>query len=349
MGKIKYFVATLALMTSTFVGLPTYAEPGDELDDDPVALSSVTVNPTAVSVAVGEKKFVTVSYNDGFDTNYLDGDSTTVEWPEGDGTYNAWVYFDGHYEDDQYEVYVHDWNSIYVYGNKIGTETYTVRAVDLAGNEVTATIEVTVADALGSGYAGVYEGDGDSYNVNYELGATFGTPVAGGREIKTALVPMTDALRLLDSRLNAVLEITVVGENGNAIPVSGNNIEMWMGVRKEMLGDLANAETLYFKVVYIENGAIAQYFDTYDVEDDGWGWMFTVNGVSHLSQYGILVSTTPFDSAEEMNALLAPNTGVFTGSGNSSLSTTGLLITIAVFGAILAIYGAVKHSKREQK
>ena len=390
MNKVKYYLAAMALVLPAFVGLPTYAEPGDELGDelqggdvvlvgDPdelvgsgdgcdgdecddelddgklrnvdgdfVALSSVTLSSSNVSVAVGEQKFLTVSYNEGFDTANMDEWETTIEFTSGDNDYTAWAYYDGDYEDDQYEVYVHDWNSIYVYGNEIGSATYTVRAVDLAGNEATATITITVIDALGSDYGAVYENDGSVISVSYELGATFGDPIAGGREVKVALVPMTEALQLLDSRLNAVLDVSVVDENGAVIPVSNNDIEMWMGVRKSLLGDLADAETLYFQVVYIENGAIAQYFDTYDVEDDGWGWMFTVSGLSHFSQYGILVSTTPFNSAAEMNALLAPNTGVFTRTSNSTLSTTELMATIAILSTVLAAYGAVRYSKRSR-
>ncbi len=380
MNKIKYGLVAGVMMLS-FAGssaLPTFAEPcevGDEAceaqssdvilvgdtdelllqnqNSDPVALATVTATPASVSVALGEEKTITVSYNEGFDIENLDETETGIEFASGDDEYVAYIGFNGEYNHDT-EMYEEDWNSVYVYGNEIGTATYTLTATDNDGNVATTSITVTTEDALGSGYANVGEETDDYYMVNYEVGATFATPVAGGRDLSLELVPMTDALRALDDNLNTVLEINVVDENDNVVPVSGNDTEMWFGVRKEMLGDLAEAEQLYFQVAYIEDGAIAQFYDAYDIEDDGWGWMFSVDGINHFSQYGILVSETPFESAESRNAKItdakAPDSGALTdNSGTEALNNTSLITTIVICTAALAGYSAVKRFKADRK
>lgn len=379
MSKIKYglVAGATALAFSVSNVLPTFAElceaeeegcvvqsdnevlvrdPDGSLlqntDGDLVALSTVTVTPTNISVALGEEKNIAVSYNEGFNVEDIDNTETSIELKEGDDDWIAYVGFDGEY-DYETGTFNADWNSIYVYGNIIGTATYTVTVTDNEENVATADFTVTTEDALGSAYGGIEDPDAeDSYTVNYEAGVTFSTPVAGGRKLKLALVPMTDALQALDDKLSAVLEINVVGEDNNVIPVSDNNTEMWFGVRKEMLGEFADAEELYFQVVYIDNGAIVKYFDVHDIEDDGWGWMFDVDGINHFSQYGILVSDAPFEDAESRNASLstdeesasAPDSGAFTGNGDFSVA--GGVGAVAILGVIVAAVGVVKFSRR---
>lgn len=352
MKKLKYVLPAAALAFSAFVGLPAYADDPilvgdpDEILGSTVALSTVTATPATFSLAVGERQTATVTYNEGFDVANIS--SASLTYKSGDYEYTAYAGFDGEYNDETME-YVQDYTSFYVYGNQVGSAVYTISATDNDGNEASTDIAVTVRKALGSDYAAVdgpCEDGFDNECVLYEVGATFGTPVEGATDLSMELVPMTDVLAALDGNLNAVVDLTVKDEDGNVIPVDDNDIEAWFGIRMAELGELANADQLYFQVIYIEDGAIVKYYDTVDVENDGWGWMFTVKGLSHFSRYGILVSDTPFDSAENRNALLPPNTGVYTGTDEgATVNYTGLIVTVSVMTAMLVAYKIVEYRR----
>ena len=316
---------------------------------DVTALSSVTVNPSSVNVAIGEEKEIVLSYNEGFDIANLSDPDTNVAFTSGDYEYTAYVGFKGEYNEETHN-YERDFNSIYVYGNQMGTAVFTVTAMDQNGNTATADIAVTVRDALGSGYAAVTHVDDEGMtDTLYEAGASFGTPIEGGRKLNLALVPMTDQLQALDENLKAVLNITVLDKDGNIIPVDNNNIEFWFGINKDVLEE----EYQYYQIAYIKDGKIAEYFDVYDFEDDGWGYMMSFLS-SHCSDYGILASNTPFESAESRNAAIAtdegngaPNTGAPTKSDETvSVSSLGTVAAVVILAALVVCY---KKSKRGEE
>ncbi len=362
MNRIKYGVVAgvTALSFSLVFGSPAFAEPDDPgesggddvilvgdpndiLDSSYVEVSSVTVSPASVSVAVGEKKLIAVSYNSGFDVANISGAETNITFKSGDDQYTAYVGFDGEYDFDANE-YIADYNSIYVDGNYIGSAVYTVTVTDTNGNTATADINVEVRDALASSWNAVEEicddGEDVAICVLYEVGVQFGTPIEGARGIGVKLVSMTDELQALDANLLAILDLTVFDENNEVIPVSDNNIDAFFGIRKKELGDLADAEELYFQLVYIKDGVIVERYDVSDIEDDGWGWMFDVSGLSHFSNYGILVSTTP----------IAPNTGGYTNTeAGSYRDNTALIITVTVMTVFLTIYNSVAYLRRNKK
>lgn len=319
-----------------------------QTSDVVIGLSSVTVNPTEVSVALGEEKEVVVSYNSGFETTNLDDTGTNVEFTSGDDEYVAYVGFNGQYDGETYQT---DYNSIYVYGNEIGTSVYTVTTTDVNGNTATATINVTTREALSYAYDAItFVSDEGWTEASFEAGVDFDTPVEGGRNIKLTEVPMTDDLQALDENMKAVLDIVVVDKDGTIIPVDSNSIKMWFGVNK---AELAEGEQ-YFQIAYIKDGKIVEFIDVDNVEDDGWGFMFDFH-TTHCSAYAILASDTPFESAESRNAKLpqddsgigAPNTGAFTkGSETSVVSDSGLIATFTVLSLILAVHEALKYAKR---
>lgn len=365
MKRVKYYLTAVVIGLSAFVGMPVYAEPDSDTivldnndvilvgdpDDllnsgDAVSLTTVTANPTEISVAIGEEKYIAVSYNDGFVVS--DIDAAGVTYKSGDYQYTAFVGFEGNYDG---EIFAHDYNTVYVYGNQMGSAVYTITVEDKDGNEASTDFTVTVRDALGSDYDAIDGdcGDGpDDECVIYESGATFGTPIEGGRDYKMQLVPMTDVLKALDGNLNSVFDLYVIDANGAVVPVADNNIEIWFGIRMAELGELADADQLFFQVVSIEDGVIVKYFDTEDVEDDGWGWMFTVKGITHFSQYGILVSDTPFPSAEDRNnAILPPNTGTFTGdAAGVTANYVALIATVTAMAVILLGYKIVEYRRK---
>lgn len=313
-----------------------------------VDLSSVSVEPTEISVAIGEEKHIVASYNSGFDTANLDAEETNVAFASGDDEWVAYTGFEGEYDG---ETFQHDFNSIYVYGNNIGTAVYTVTATDTKGNEATTTFTVTVRQALGYGYDDITFEDEEGWTQTaFEAGAKFTTPVEGGNDIKLAQVPMTADLQALDPDMKAVLDVVVIDKDGNVIPVENNDIEMWFGINKAKLAEAYQ----YFQIAYIKDGKIVAYIDVTNIEDDGWGYMLDF-GTSHLSSYAILASNTPFESADSRNAKLpqddsgagAPNTGAFTGGEEASLmSNSGLIATITVLSLVLAVYGAIKYAKQ---
>ena len=281
MKQIKYGVVAGITMLSFSLSsiVPTFAEPCDDpegncqtsggdviLVGDPdelnsVALSSVSVQSN-ISVAIGEQVFLPVTYNEGFDVADIDQTQTYIDQQSGDD-YFTYSGFDGRWDESTHE-FIQDSTTFYVYGSKPGSGTFILRATDVNGNQVSTQFTVTVEDALMYNYDYVDDGQGE---VSYEGGAQFTTPVAGGRSLSIELVPLTDALRALDPNLTAVLDINVLDKNGNVVPVNNNEVEIWLGINKNVL----SADASHFQIVYIENGKITQYIDPTEVEDDGWG------------------------------------------------------------------------------
>ncbi|MBR6505746.1 hypothetical protein IKT18_02860 [Candidatus Saccharibacteria bacterium] len=362
MHRIKYglVAGVTALSFSLASVLPAFAEPDDPdepgggtvlvgdpddiLDSSYTPISSVTVSPATLSLAVGERTTIAVSYNNGFSVANIKGSDTGVAFKSGDDEYTAYVGFDGEYDSEAHE-FIPDYNSIYVDGNYIGSAVYTVTVTDTNGNTATTDFTVEVRDALASSWSSVEEiceEDGEAMIcVLYEVGADFGTPIEGGRGIRVEIVPMTDELQALDEHLFTILDLTVFDENNETIPVSDNDISGFFGIRKEELGDLADAEELFFQIVYIKDGEIVERYDVTDIEDDGWGWMFSFAGLSHFSNYGIIVSDSPLD---------APNTGEYTMVEKGSYrDNTALIITVVVMTVVLTIYNAVNYVKKNNQ
>ena len=300
--------------------------------DAPKALTAVNLSETSVTVALGEEKYIAVSYNEGFLNSEIDGDvlATTVSYKS--GTENAaYVGFEVTWEDSER---ISDYDSIYVYGNQVGTAVYTVKVTDKQGNVATKDITVVVEDALSSDY-------GYDEEAGVEAGVTFETPVEGGRTVEVTGETLTDELQALDDDLKVVLDITVKDEDGNTIEVADNEITVWVGINKELVGDATK-----FQIVYIKDGKILEYFDPTEISDDGWGWIISFK-TTHLSQYGILASTTEFESAEDRNALIAPDTGVFTAGDGSSMDYRGLIATVVAMTTMVVVMEIATYRKNQ--
>lgn len=367
MNKIKYGIAaSVAVLGFSFANIaPTaYA-----ITDEPVggavsqlsgaALTNITLGASSVTTSVRIEKQLSVTYNDGFLTSDINDDYTLtgVELKSGEDV--AYVGFVYNYTDEQMEIPEIDYNAIYVYGYQPGAGVYTVKVTDTAGNTATADLAVTVDNALGMGYGSVDMDCGALYcDAAYEVGATFLPSVQGATHLSVKQVPMTSALQALDENLLAVLDISAVDDDENVVPVTNTEINAWMGIHKDVLG----VENPYFQIVYIEGGAIAQYYDVENIDDDGWGYLFDVT-LSHLSNYGILASATPFESAAARNAKLAksnvesettsdestttikaPNTGAMTSAAKSGAENS--LAIIATVMVALSCGAAVRLGKR---
>ncbi|MDO5451687.1 MAG: hypothetical protein Q4F56_01200 [Candidatus Saccharibacteria bacterium] len=369
MKQIKYGVVAGITMLSFSLSsiVPTFAEPCDDpegncqtsggdvvLVGDPdelnsVALSSVSVQSN-ISVAIGEQVFLPVTYNEGFEVANIDQTQTLIDQQTGE-EYFAYTGFDGRWDESTHE-FIQDSTTFYVYGNRVGSGTFTLRATDVNGNQASTQFTVTVRDALGSAYDAItYTSDEGWMQARYEAGAEFGTPIEHGSGIKLTEVPLTADLQALDENLKAVLDIVVIDKDGAIIPVDGNSIRMWFGINKEMLTE----DYQYFQIAYIKDGKIKEYIDVENIEDDGWGYIFDF-ATTHCSAYAILASNTEFPSAAERNALIpaddapaSPDTGALAESSEGGATTDhALAVAMVALSTMAVTYGVLRFSKREE-
>lgn len=307
-------------------------------------LKSIKLANTEVTLTIGEEFVTGITYNQGFDlSNVFTFDVKQVGLGENESS------IAGIWWGTDEETMRPNYNKLSIWGNIAGSATFKVTITDMMGNSAEATIKVTVEDVLKGGGDNGSDKDGNFYYAQVEFDKAIEGAERIGVELKT--IPSAQAE---NSNLKVVLDVSVYDKNGKVISVKDNKIKIFLAVSEKMIGGEFSA----IQLVYLdENGEIKEYIDP-----DEWQYVPGVHGMpgqytivfttTHLSNYGILASNTPFDSAANKNKLLAPNTGAFarvsegaktTGVTTDMIMTIVCTITVALYVRGIAL--AVKHRK----
>lgn len=316
----------------------------------PVSINGITLGSSSLTMNVGGKASTTISYAP---SNFAitsvsfvygspeDYDSSSYE--ESPFAYCSVYDSDSSFSSSSSEPSV-NYNKLTCRGYAAGSGTVLVTARDVNGNEVTATLNVTVNDAL----AGANDWDMDEDGNFYGAMVTFENAVEGGSYVEVEAVDAPEA-QADNTDLKAVFDITVKDENDNVVSVKDNNVTIVLQISKEQLGGVFK----FFQIVYLDvNGLIQEWFDPSDVDyDEENGIYYITVSVPHLSQYGVLASNTAFMSADILNALHAPDTGKFTytvsDSKNAATGSNFGVVAAAVFSAAVVLAGAAVFTKRK--
>ena len=311
-----------------------------EVEVVPVSLTDITLGATTFNMDIGDYATTSITYTPAdFDFATITGfycEPTSENYEE---DYIAECYFE--YDEELEQV---DINTLVLYGYQAGTVNYTIRITDGNGNTVSTTFDVTVNDALKRSGDWTSDAEMNFYGVMAE----FEEPVVGGSYIEAEVVELPEEVLEGEENLKVLFEVTVKDEDGNTIPVSGNEIEITLQIDENVFEE----EYEYFQIVYIdEDGNIAEYFDPIEVVHE-YGMYYITFRTTHLSSYGVLASSTAFESAATLNAALAlhaADTGVFTepvaGARASDASTEVMVAVVALSAVVLA--GAAVFAKRK--
>ena len=294
---------------------------------------------TSAEVDLGEEKKIGVSYNNGFLVSDIDADESGIVYESGTSGNVAWFAVD-----DEGNA---DFNTMVVYGSEVGSTTFKIIIKDIAGNEITKNVTVTVRDAL---KAGGY-GNMNSYTSYVE----FKNSVAGGRSIYSKIEAKTAAeLEAIDKDLKLLLDIVVKDADDKTIDVKNNEITITLYVKKSLLGENIKG----IQIAYVKDGRIVEYIDPESCELRTEGdeeWYQIIFKTTHLSDYGILTSSTTFPSAADRNAALgaaedeaeadAPDTGRFT-ANNSGAQVFGAALASVIVALLVAGVSFKKLNKR---
>lgn len=305
-----------------------------------VALKTIELDKKSIELNKGGEAVLNITYGpEDFDLEnlgYVNGmpkdfdiSSSTAGSP--------FVYCYTYYNSDKDEE---DLTKLVCSGYEAGSGKVVVTASDDDGNTATAEIDVIVKDALESGYAYI-----DDDNGNYVVaGANFEKPIEGADHLDIKFKALPEA-QADNEELKLVVDIKVYDKNGEVVPVKDNKVTVTIQVEKAILG----GEFKHFQIVYLdENGKTEEWFDPTKVEyDDVMGIYYITFETSHFSQYGVLASNTAFTSAATLNALKAPNTGVFTHATEASSYSNNEIVAIIVVLSAISLAGAAVFAKRK--
>lgn len=206
-----------------------------------------------------------------------------------------------------------------------------IKAEESTGYEY--DVLVSVKDGIDSGWAGTRD-ENDNY---YEAYVEFDNEVEGGKQVKLQMKEVTEALLEQDSKLKAIYDLSVVGEDG-VTPIAlgeGNKATVTLHTNSNVLGGKYNN----FKIVYItDDGEVTdEEFETkveIGTEEGSDVEYYTITFVtSHFSSFGL-----DADNVE------TPDTGFMTSSnaaGNvdmTALVATVIVMTLATAGMEIALW-----------